>query len=710
MNKNSYSPQLKNEYLTDLTKFIMKKHLLSTLVSLMFAIVYTHTVAQTNASPTVSLTSPVNNATYIPPAAILLTANAADSDGTISKVEFFNGGTLLAGSTDISAPYEFTWTGVAEGTYIITAKATDNQNVVTTSAPVTITVTSAVNDAPTVTLTAPANNATYAAPASVSLVANAADPDGSIAKVEFFNGTTLLPGSTNLLAPYEFTWTGVPTGTYTITAKATDNRGAVTTSAPVTITVSNIPNAAPTVTLTSPVNNVMYPAPASVSLVANAADPDGTIAKVEFFNGDTLLAGSTNLLAPYEFTWTGVAAGTYTITAKATDNRGAVTTSAPVTITVSNLPNAAPTVTLTSPVNNVMYPAPASVSLVADAADSDGTIAKVEFFNADTLLTGSTNFLSPYEFTWTGVAAGTYTITAKATDNRGAVTTSAPVTITVGSLGNNSPTISLTSPVNNTTYSAPASVSLVANAADSDGTIAKVEFFNGGTLLPGSTNLLAPYEFTWTGVTAGTYTITAKATDNSGAVTTSAPVTITVDSLGNNAPTISLTSPVNNTTYSAPASVSLVADASDSDGTIAKVEFFNGGTLLPGSTNLLAPYEFTWTGVAAGTYTITAKATDNTGAVTTSALVTITVDSLPVTNDPIVGTNPFADQTTIKIPHASNTALTISIKDVSGITVWESTGLQTNQPIYIGSGLPIGIYFVSAYYAGTSKVTRLIKF
>ena len=74
-----------------------------------------------------------------------------------------------------------------------------------------------------------------------------------------------------------------------------------------------------------------------------------------------------------------------------------------------------------------------------------------------------------------------------------------------------------------------------------------------------------------------------------------------------------------------------------------------------------------------------------------------------------MGANPFTDQTTVKIPYASNEALTISIKDVSGITVWESSGLQTNQTIYLGSGLPTGIYIVTAYYAGTTKVIRLIK-
>ena len=89
----------------------------------------------------------------------------------------------------------------------------------------------------------------------------------------------------------------------------------------------------PTVTLTQPANGATFTAPATVSLAATASDADGTVAKVEFFNGATKLGEDTT--APYSFTWTGVAAGTYTVTARATDDLGASTTSAPSTITVS---------------------------------------------------------------------------------------------------------------------------------------------------------------------------------------------------------------------------------------------------------------------------------------------------------------------------------------------------------------------------------------
>jgi hypothetical protein len=92
-----------------------------------------------------------------------------------------------------------------------------------------------VNTPPTVSLTAPANNATFTAPANITINADATDSDG-VSKVEFFQGTTKL--GEDLTAPYSYVWGNVAAGSYSLTAKATDNTAATTTSAPVNITVS----------------------------------------------------------------------------------------------------------------------------------------------------------------------------------------------------------------------------------------------------------------------------------------------------------------------------------------------------------------------------------------------------------------------------------------------------------------------------------------
>ncbi|WP_051967352.1 glycoside hydrolase family 48 protein [Kitasatospora mediocidica] len=97
------------------------------------------------------------------------------------------------------------------------------------------------NQAPTVSLTSPAAGRTFTPGSTVPLAATAADADGSVAKVDFYASTG--PGNNTLIgtattAPYQFSWANVPAGDYSLTAVATDNLGATTTSAPVAIKVA----------------------------------------------------------------------------------------------------------------------------------------------------------------------------------------------------------------------------------------------------------------------------------------------------------------------------------------------------------------------------------------------------------------------------------------------------------------------------------------
>jgi hypothetical protein len=100
------------------------------------------------------------------------------------------------------------------------------------------------------------------------------------------------------------------------------------------------PNLRPSVAITSPANGASFNAPATVNISANASDADGTISKVEFFAGATKIG--EDLTAPYSLNWNNVSAGSYALTAVATDNRNANTTSASVNITVSAIQNQLP--------------------------------------------------------------------------------------------------------------------------------------------------------------------------------------------------------------------------------------------------------------------------------------------------------------------------------------------------------------------------------
>ncbi len=96
------------------------------------------------------------------------------------------------------------------------------------------------NNKPKVSLLTPANYSSYNALANILISADAFDPNGSILKVEFYQGSVLLGTSTSY--PYEFNWTNAPVGSYTITARVYDYEDAWTNAEPFSITVNTVLN------------------------------------------------------------------------------------------------------------------------------------------------------------------------------------------------------------------------------------------------------------------------------------------------------------------------------------------------------------------------------------------------------------------------------------------------------------------------------------
>lgn len=177
--------------------------------------------------------------------------------------------------------------------------------------------------------------------------------------------------------------------------------------------------------------------------------------------------------------------------------------------------------------------------------------------------------------------------------------------------GNQSPTVALTSPANNATYSAGATITVAANAADSDGTVTQVQFFRGTTSLGIDTS--SPYSVNWTNVAAGSYAVKAVATDNAGATGTSALANITV----NPVTTPDTTAPSVPAGLSAPSvtssSVTLTWTAStDNAGGsgIAGYDVYRNGSLVGSPTSV----GYTDSGLSAATaYNYRVRARDNAG-------------------------------------------------------------------------------------------------
>lgn len=369
-----------------------------------------------NRRPQVALAAPLDGARFVAPMDLVCRAAVADPDGSVTRVEFLLDGKTVAEVR--SAPFVATLPNVAAGTRTLVARASDELGATTESSPVRIVLDG--NRPPVVALTQPVAGAEFEAPATLPLVAAASDSDGVIQRVEFLVDGN--PAGSVAVAPFEWVARGVLEGVHRLRARAFDNLGAMAESAEVSVTVRP-PNAPPAVSLSTLSGAFVPTAPAEVTLVATATDADGTVTRVAFFR-DGVSVGDA-IQAPFSLTLSGLAAGTYVFTARATDNRGATALSLPVVLTV----NQAPTVALVQPAAGAVFDYPASITLVAEAADVDGRVVQVDFWQSGTKLGSAAS--PPFSAVWSGMSPGSYEITARAIDDRGAVTTSGPRSIQV---------------------------------------------------------------------------------------------------------------------------------------------------------------------------------------------------------------------------------------------------------------------------------------
>jgi len=136
----------------------------------------------------------------------------------------------------------------------------------------------------------------------------------------------------------------IPMGTTVYVGLAVTSHNATTAATAVMDNVriagTTTTNGAPAVTLTAPATGVSYTLPATVAMTANATDPEGRMAAVDFYAGSTLVSRDTT--APYAASWSPVAAGTYSLTAIAYDADGGSSASAAVTVVVGTAPVPAP--------------------------------------------------------------------------------------------------------------------------------------------------------------------------------------------------------------------------------------------------------------------------------------------------------------------------------------------------------------------------------
>ena len=612
-----------------------------------------------NSPPLVSILAPADSSIYSAPAAIAISANAFDTDGSIAKVEFFANGTKLGEQT--AGQYSFTWNNVPQGHYLLSARATDNSGATADTSPVAVTVGANGNESGPVIASGSGitgqyfPNTDFTSPAFTRL-------DATIG----FNWGLGSPGPSMPSDMFTVRWTGQVEAQYTETytfytqsddgsrvwvngQKIIDNfsihsweehsgtialrkgqRYDITVEyfewgggAEVSLLWSSLsqpknliptsqlypagspqqpppppPNAPPTVSVTAPLNGANVMAPANLVLQANAADSDGGISKVEFFADNFKLGEAT--AAPYSFVWNNVAAGTYAIRAKAVDNLGANTLSVPVGITVNAIS------------------APASASYIRTDTLTQGNWKGVYGSEGANVIGNASNYPSYAAVVPNGQSSYTWaasTLNAAAPEK---LSTNERLAACWYSSNNFTVDVDLADGQSH-------SFALYALDWDRSGNRAeRVDIFDAATGFLLDSRAISSFQ-------QGKYLVWDATGHIRITVTRTAPGTNAVISglffgppnVAPNPFRVAVTSPANGSTASAPWSTIIAANALNNNGVVTKVEFYSGLSKVGEVSS--PPYALNWNNVAAGTYTLTAVAHDGAGMSVTSAPISVTV-------------------------------------------------------------------------------------
>lgn len=468
-------------------------------------------------------------------------------------------------------------------------------------------------DVPSVFMKTPTANQTFVFGEDAITLSAEASYSGGIEKVEFYDGNTLI--GTAEQEPYEYVWADAPVGKHTITAKTYAKGGTPTAeSASVAITVEP-PNALPVVNITAPANYTLFAPGEAITITAEATDPDGSIKQVDFYSNTTKLGTVTTPQSgnTYSYTFTPEQAGSYVLTAAATDNRNKVGSGQSLQIEVG-----------TASVNEEIFysydfndyaetnsktrPKNFAVDLTSGLASGLPAPGKPEWGNCiklDNVFSASINMPTPNPNSGIIVAEGDFMFegtsfrrnlfhpryTASATTIAQILSTDGNRFVTKG--GNFIETDTYGRIEEGKWYHIKAMVDLDNHtyAIEINGqTVARMSTISYGT----DFNAINMFNIQQREGTDSLYIDNLK-------VSRRAPASVTA----------SITEPYSGKTVQAGADVTFESTASATEGSITKVEYYNGDTLLGESTK--KPYTFVWKNVPEGVHNVTAKAYSSAG-------------------------------------------------------------------------------------------------
>jgi len=547
-----------------------------------------------------------------------------------------NGTTVLGtGTADGSGNWSITSSTLSAGSHTITAKATVSgvTSSASTGLSVTIDTSTTTPSVPDMTAGSDTGLSTDNITSTTTPVFTGTAEAGASVTLYDTNGTTVIgTGTADGSGNWSITASSaLSEGTHTITAKATDIAGNVSTlSSGLQITIdTTVPSAPSTPDLaagsdtgssttdnitsnTTPVFTGTAEAGASVTLY----DTNGTTAL-----GTATADGSGN----WSITASTLSAGSHTITAKATDIAGNVSVASSglaVTIDTSAAAPSTPdlaagsdTGVTTDNITSITTPT------FTGTAEANATVRLYDTDGTTVLGTATADGSGNWSITSSTLSAGSHTITAKATDAAGNVSAaSSGLVVTIDTTAPSAPVV--TGITTDTGTSATDGItndqSLIINGtAEANST---VEVFKGGVSIgTATTNGSGAWSFDYTGTTLaeGSYTFTAKATDVAGNVSAlSSGLTVTIDTTAPAVPAVTgiSTDTGVNSTDGITTDTTLVINGTGPASTL--IEVFMGGISIGTATSDGTgawSFDYTGTSLALGSYVFTAKSKDTAG-------------------------------------------------------------------------------------------------
>lgn len=419
----------------------------------------------------------------------------------------------------------------------------------------------------------------------------------------------------------------------------------------------------PKANFTSPNNGDNYLPGSDIDIRVSASDPDGKVEQVEFFASGVSIGVDT--LEPFEMVWSNVAAGSYTLTATATDDSGNTGEAAKVSISVND-DALNPQVNYTGPSGEILMDTLGDITISASATSTASPLTSVDFNVNGQVLAGVMDSADNYSVTYSPSAHGVHDVLVTASNQAGySSTASGQFTLTkcdapqwdantvytnekvvyqgkmyqskwwnrnqqpdtgqawtyIKDCGpsdppeNKPPVVSNLLP-NGGVFNTNTDVQLSVNATDSDGVVQSVVFYVNDVEV--ATDNVAPFEATFSAEKAGSFNLRAIATDDDKATAEAASSFTLQHADQDEPPVITITNPGNGQEIDLGSVIQISANVVD-DNAVTEVEFVLDGASL-GKPSGDGSYSVQWTAEREGSYALEVNAVDNTGNKATSTL------------------------------------------------------------------------------------------